>query len=72
MSITTAARLGAITATAATAAWVPLGADSVLRPSPLSYRDAVWLVPWSLTAVTVTCLHVVQRDRAGRLERASF
>jgi len=71
MSVTIARR-GFIAAMAATAAWVLLGADSVVRPGPMAYRDAAWLVPWILTAATVTCLHLVQRDRAGRWERVSF
>ena len=68
----TTVRRGMIAATAATAAWILLGAESVLRPGSMSYRDAVWLIPWSLTAVVLAYLHMIQRDRAGRLERGSF
>ena len=56
----------------AATAWILLGAESVLRPGSMSYRDSVWLIPWSMTAVTLVYLHMVQRDRAGRLEPGSF
>lgn len=63
-----------LAATAATAAvlgglaWIALGADSILRPDPRDYRDALFLVPWVLYAVTLAFIHRLQRHRSGRLE----
>ena len=41
----TTARRGMI---AATTAWILLGAESVQRPGSMSYRNGVWLIPWSI------------------------
>jgi hypothetical protein len=51
---------------------VALGAESVPCGGSMPYRDALWPVPWSLTALTLAGLHAVQRERADRPERWSF
>lgn len=54
------------------AAWVALAADSILRPDPRAYRDALVLVPWILFAATLACVHKLQRDRGGTGERWGY
>lgn len=49
------------------AAWLALAADSILRPDPRAYRDALVLVPWILFYVqtrrqTVVVVGVVRLD----------
>ena len=67
-----------LASTAATAAligglaWIALAGDSILRPDPRDYRDALFLVPWALYAATLACIHRLQRHRPGRLERWGF
>jgi len=55
------ARRGALSGLAATAAWVALGAESVVRGGEMHYRDALWTIPWTLTMITFAHLHVLQR-----------
>jgi hypothetical protein len=56
----------------AAGAWLLLGIESVLRPGQHDYRDALWLVPWLLTAAALRQLHLAQRSPAARLERWSY
>jgi hypothetical protein len=53
-------------------AWIALAGDSILRPDPRDYRDALLLAPWTLYAATLACIHWLQRHRAGALEQWSF
>lgn len=62
----------ATVAAAGALAWIALAGDSILRPDPLEYRDALFLVPWILYAVTLACIHRLQRHRAGAVERWGF
>lgn len=52
--------------------WIALAGDSILRPDPQHYRDALFLVPWTLYAVTLGCIHRLQRHGAGTIERWGF
>lgn len=63
------ARTAATVATLGGLAWIALGSDSILRPDPRDYRDALLLVPWVLYAITLACMHRLQRHRSSRLER---
>jgi hypothetical protein len=56
----------------AAVSWLLLGVESVLRPGQHNYRDALWLVPWLLTAAALRQLHLAQRSPAARLERWSY
>jgi len=66
------ARTAATVAAVGGLAWVALASDSILRPDPREYRDALLLVPWVLYAVTLACIHRLQRHRSSRLERWGF
>ena len=61
-------RVGLVTA----ACWTVFGLESILRPEPENYRDLVWVLPFSLTAVTLTFLHGVQRSAQAGLERVGY
>jgi hypothetical protein len=52
--------------------WLALGVESILRPGQHNYRDALWLVPWVLTAAALHQLHLAQRSPGARLERWSY
>lgn len=62
----------AAVAIAGALAWMALAGDSILRPDPRDYRDALFLAPWILYAATLACIHWLQRHRAAALERWSF
>ncbi|TKK85660.1 hypothetical protein FDA94_25055 [Herbidospora galbida] len=47
--------------------WFGLGAESIVRPEPADFRDALVLVPWTLLTVTLLGVHLAQRDRTGRV-----
>ena len=72
MSTSAFARWGAIAALAAGAAWIALSLDSILRPHPERYRDALFVVPFALSLLSVIGVHALQRERAGRLGRLGF
>ncbi|CAN5828053.1 hypothetical protein BH23CHL2_BH23CHL2_28030 [soil metagenome] len=65
-------RWGAISAIGASAAWAGLSFESIIRPDPESYRDVLFLIPWTLTAVALCYLHMIQRDHYGRLGTIGF
>src|SRR3954468_5551052 len=56
----------------AAACWFVFGLESIVRPEQENVRDLVWAVPFALTGVTFTFLHLVQRDRAARVERVGY
>ncbi|MDP8967872.1 MAG: hypothetical protein M3N04_04660 [Actinomycetota bacterium] len=68
----TIAGTGAMLATAGAVGWFVLGGDSLARPGVHEYRDALFVLPLVLYAATLACIHHLQRDRAGRLERWAF
>jgi hypothetical protein len=45
---------GSIVAAWAAFAWLALGAESIARPVQVNYRDALWMVPFVLTAIAFT------------------
>ena len=51
------------------AAWIALATDSIVRPDAYRYRDGLLLVPWVLLAATLVCIHRLQREHAGSVER---
>ena len=57
---------GSILAAVAAVCWIELGLDSILRPQQIDYRDALWIVPFALTAASFLCMQRAQ-PRAGRL-----
>ena len=61
-------RFGWVTA----ACWTIFGLESILRPEPQNYRDLVWVLPFTLTAVTFSFLHGVQRSARAGLERVGY
>jgi hypothetical protein len=63
---------GSIVAAWAAFAWLALGAESIARPVQVNYRDALWMVPFVLTAIAFTFLHAVQRSQTDHFETASF
>ncbi|WP_034384896.1 hypothetical protein [Herbidospora cretacea] len=56
----------AVAGAVSAAGWFGLGAESVARPEPADFRDALVLVPWTLLTVTLLGVHLAQRDRTGR------
>lgn len=62
------AQTAATVAAGGAAAWIALAGDSIVRPEPFRYRDALLLVPWVLLAATLLSVHRLQRDCAGALE----
>jgi hypothetical protein len=56
----------------AAVSWCLLGVESIVRPGQHNYRDALWLVPWLLTAAALHRLHVAQRRPGARLEHWSY
>lgn len=68
----TIAGTGAMLATAGAVGWFALGGDSLARPGVQEYRDALFVLPFLLLAGTLACIHHLQRDRAGGLERWAF
>ncbi len=72
MTSTALARWGAVSATAAGAAWCGLSLLSLATPEPARYLDALFVVPFALSLGGVVGLHAAQRDRTGRLERVGF
>lgn len=68
----TLAAAGATLATAGAVGWFALGADSLVRPGAEHYRDALFVLPFILYAVTLACIHQLQRHRSGSLERWAF
>jgi hypothetical protein len=67
-----AAIVGARVGFAAAACWIALGTESILRPEPANYRDALWMIPFALTTLTFAAVHVAQRERAAAPERVGF
>jgi hypothetical protein len=65
------AHRGAVFGFAATAAWIALGAESVVRGGEMHYRDVLWTVPWVLTILTFAHLHALQRHRLPGWGRAA-
>ena len=61
-------RVGWVTAVC----WTVFGLESILRPEPQNYRDLVWVLPFTLTAVTFSFLHGVQRSVQAGLERVGY
>ncbi len=53
-------------------AWIAFGAESILRPWQVNARDAVWAIPFSLTALSFVYIHRMQRGRAPLLESVGF
>lgn len=51
--------------------WCALGLESILRPQQENIRDLIWMLPFTLTAVTFSCVHRVQRS-ANRLENFGY
>jgi len=62
---------GSVVAAWAAFAWLALGAKSIARPVQVNYRDALWMVPFVLTAIVFTFLHAVQRLQTDHSETAS-
>ncbi|RNM12619.1 hypothetical protein EFL26_18575 [Nocardioides pocheonensis] len=56
----------------AAAAWIALGMDSTVRGGEMHYRDALVMVPWVLTMVTLAGVHLAQRDRLRRWGHVAF
>ena len=52
--------------------WLFLSLDSLARPDPETYRDAVFIIPWLLAAVAIAGIHTLQRAAAGRLGEVGF
>lgn len=52
--------------------WIALGIESIVRPQQENYRDLVWMIPFTLTAITFFFVHVVQRSESAVFERVSF
>jgi hypothetical protein len=63
---------GALVATWAAVCWVILGVESIVHPQQVNSRDAVWMIPFSLTAAAFVYLHLVQRSQAAMLEAIGF
>lgn len=63
---------GANFAFAAAVSWEILGAESIVRPVQVNYRDLLWIIPFAFTAIACWYLHEVQRSRATSFERFSF
>lgn len=59
-------------ATVGALAWIALATDSLLRPEPRDYRDALFLVPWALYAATLAGVHRLQRHGSRSLEHWAF
>lgn len=53
-------------------AWLAIAADSIAGADAQRYRDALFLVPWTLMALAYRDIHRRQADQAGRLERAGI
>ncbi len=56
----------------AAACWIALGIDSIVRPQQVNYRDALWMLPFALTAVAFAYVHVAQRAKAQKWEPFAF
>ena len=52
--------------------WIALGIESIIRPQQENYRDLVWMIPFTLTAITFFFVHAVQRSESAVFERVSF
>ena len=63
---------GSVVAAWAGFAWLALGAESIARPVQMNYRDALWMVPFVLSAIAFTFLHAVQRSPTDQFESVSF
>ena len=63
---------GALVATWAAVGWLVLGVESIVHPQQVDFRDAVWMIPFSLTAAAFIYLHLLQRSRAAMLEAIGF
>jgi hypothetical protein len=63
---------GAVTAAVAAVCWIALGMESILRPQQENYRDALWMVPFALNAITLVFVHALQRSPEARFERLGF
>lgn len=63
---------GALVATWAAVGWVVLGVESIVHPQQVDFRDAVWMIPFSLTAAAFIYLHLLQQSRAAMLEAIGF
>ena len=53
-------------------AWIALGTESLLRPNPRDYRDALFLVPWALYAAALIGIHRLQQHPSRKLECWAF
>jgi hypothetical protein len=62
-------RTAALVAGAGGGAWLVLAADSIVRGGAHRYRDALFLVPWTLMALTYVTVHQRQRHRSRTWER---
>lgn len=65
-------RRAATMAAAGGIAWLALAADSIVSADAQRYRDALFLVPWTLMALAYRDVHRRQAGRAGRLERVGI
>jgi hypothetical protein len=63
---------GTLVATWAAVCWVVLGVESIVHPQQVDFRDAVWMIPCSLTAAAFVYLHLLQRSREAMLEAIGF
>ena len=72
MSARSAPYWGAPAALLAGAFWLFLSLDSLVRPDPERYRDALFIIPWLLAAVAVVAIHTLQRAAAGRLGKVGL
>lgn len=46
----------------AAVSWFALGVESILRPVQANYRDLIWMLPFTLTALAFIYVHYVQRS----------
>lgn len=63
---------GALYGWLAAVAWVAVGVESIVRPEQHNYREMLWWVPFVFMTLTLIYVHLVQRERGGRLERITF
>ena len=63
---------GVFVAVLAAATWIALGIESIVRPEQENYRDALWIIPFALTAIAFCYVHAVQHARATRFGIFSF
>lgn len=63
---------GAVIAAFAASCWILFGLESIVRPVQDNLRDAVWMLPFALTAAAFWYVHRVQASPGMPWERAAF